>query len=309
MRVRRGTISLVLIFTLALMAAPVTFAQGVAVNVAANPTLGNILTDGDGRTLYRFTRDTVNTSSACYGQCAVTWPPLLIADGNPVAGEGVNGDLLGVLTRTDGTRQVMYNGMPLYYYNADVNPGDTNGQLRGNVWFIVHPNTTTVGDQGVTIRAAHNDALGSFITDKDGRTLYLFTRDNGSTSVCYGGCATTWPPLLVGAVEPALDGIGGTPGVTLRNDGNRQVTYEGKPLYYYVQDTSPGDTKGQGVNNVWFVVVPVAASAPAAPAQAPAALPTTGAEGEAPLAALVLAGLLIIAAGALVRSRRHRDRA
>src|SRR5215216_4764508 len=136
--------SLALMFMLMLMVVPAALAAGNVVNMVANPTLGNILTDGDGRTLYRFTRDTVNVSSACYGQCAVTWPPLLIASGTPVAGEGVNGNLLGVLTRTDGTRQVMYNGMPLYYYNADPNVGDTNGQLRGNNWFIVHPNTTTI---------------------------------------------------------------------------------------------------------------------------------------------------------------------
>src|SRR5215212_7300348 len=257
--------SLLLMFTLILMVVPVALAAGNAVNMVANPMLGTILTDSDGRTLYRFTKDTVNVSSACYGQCATAWPPLLIDDGTPVAGEGVNGNLLGVLTRTDGTRQVMYNGMPLYYYNKDANAGDTNGQLVGNVWFIVHPNTTTVSNGvGATVRASRNDALGPFLTDKDGRTLYLFKRDSENTSVCYGGCANTWPPLLVGSGDPTLDGIGGTLGVTVRNDGNRQVTYGGKPLYYYAPDTNLGDTEGQGVGSVWFVVAPVAA--PAAPA-------------------------------------------
>jgi LPXTG-motif cell wall-anchored protein len=299
--------SLLFVFSLTLMVAPVAFAQEGAVNMAAHPTLGNILTDSAGRTLYRFTRDTVNQSSACYNQCAITWPPLLIGDGNPVAGEGVNGDLLGVLTRTDGTRQVMYNGMPLYYYNADTNPGDANGQLRGNVWYIVHPNTTTVGNQGVSLRAARNDALGSFITDKDGRTLYIFTRDSENTSVCYGGCANTWPPLLVGQAEPTLDGIGGTLAVAVRNDGNRQVTYEGKPLYYYAPDTNAGDAKGQGVNNVWYVIAPIAASAPAAPVAAPvpAALPATGDAGSS-LGALAALALLLGALGALIRPRRER---
>jgi len=299
-----------LMAVLMLMVVPSAFAAGSAVNMVANPTLGSILTDSDGRTLYRFTRDTVNVSSACYGQCAVTWPPLLIEDGTPVAGEGVNGNMLGVLTRTDGTRQVMYNGMPLYYYNADANPGDTNGQLRGNVWYIVHPNTTTISNGvGASVRASHNDALGSFLTDKDGRTLYMFTRDSENTSVCYAGCANTWPPLLVGVgAEPSLDGIGGTLGVAVRNDGNRQVTYGGKPLYYYTPDTAPGDTKGQGVGNVWFVVPPVAAAAaPAAPAAAPvpAALPTTGDGDSAPLGALALVALLLGTLGMLIRPRKR----
>jgi predicted lipoprotein with Yx(FWY)xxD motif len=301
--------SLLLMFMLMLVVVPGALAAGSAVNMVANPTLGNILTDSDGRTLYRFTKDTVNVSSACYGGCATAWPPLLIADGTPVAGEGVNGNLLGVLTRTDGTRQVMYNGMPLYYYSKDVNPGDTVGQLVGNVWFIVHPNTTTISSgQGTTVRASRNDALGPFLTDKDGRTLYLFTKDSENKSVCYAGCANAWPPLLVGSGDPTLDGIGGTLGVTVRNDGNRQVTYGGKPLYYFASDTAPGDTKGQGVGSVWYVVAPVAVAAPAAaPAAAPvpAALPTTGDGDSAPLGALALAALLLSTLGVLIRPRKR----
>jgi predicted lipoprotein with Yx(FWY)xxD motif len=308
-----GRMASLLMFVLTLAVVPVALAAGNAVNLVANPTLGNILTDSDGRTLYRYARDTVNVSSACYGQCATNWPPLLIADGNPVAGEGVNGSLLGVLTRTDGTRQVMYNGMPLYYYNADPNVGDTTGQLRGNVWFIVHPNTTTISNgQGTAVRASRNDALGPFLTDKGGRTLYMFAKDSENHSVCYGGCANTWPPLLVGGgVEPSPDGIGGTLGVAVRNDGNRQVTYGGKPLYYFAPDTNPGDTKGQGVGSVWFVVAPVAAApAAAAPAAAPvpAALPTTSDGGSAPLGTLALIALLLGTLGALIRPRRQRDR-
>jgi len=309
MRTALGKIaSLTLMFVLMLMVVPAALAAGNAVNMVANPTLGNILTDSDGRTLYRFTKDTLNVSSACYGGCAVNWPPLLIEDGNPVAGEGVNGNMLGVLTRTDGTRQVMYNGMPLYYYNKDVNPGDTLGQLVGNVWFIVHPNTTTISSgQGTTVRASQNDALGPFLTDKDGRTLYLFTKDSENKSVCYAGCANTWPPLLVGAVDPTLDGIGGTLGVAVRNDGNRQVTYGGKPLYYFAPDTAPGDTKGQGVGSVWYVVAPVAAAAPAAApaAPVPAALPTTGDGDSMPLGALALVALLLGAFGVLIRPRKR----
>jgi LPXTG-motif cell wall-anchored protein len=302
--------SLALMFVLMLIVVPAALAAGNAVNMVANPTLGNILTDSDGRTLYRFTKDTVNVSSACYGGCAASWPPLLIEDGNPVAGEGVNGNMLGVLTRTDGTRQVMYNGMPLYYYSKDVNAGDTLGQLVGNVWFIVHPNTTTISSgQGTTVRASRNDALGPFLTDGNGRTLYLFTRDSDNKSVCYAGCANSWPPLLVGAGDPTLDGIGGTLGVAVRNDGNRQVTYGGKPLYYFASDTAPGDTKGQGVGSVWYVVAPAAAApaaAPAAPAApVPAALPTTGDGDSLPLGALALVALLLGALGLLIRPRKR----
>jgi predicted lipoprotein with Yx(FWY)xxD motif len=306
----RKMASLLLVFLLMVLCAPDALASGVAVNVTQHPTLGTILTDSAGRVLYRFTRDTINISSACYNQCATVWPPLLIDEGTPVAGEGVNGDLLGVLARTDGTRQVMYNGMPLYYYNQDANPGDTNGQRVRDVWFIVHPNTTTVGYQPATVRVRQHPELGAFLTDDQGKTLYLFTRDSANHTVCYDRCATNWPPLLVDASDPKLaEGVGGALGVIVREDGNRQVTYESKPLYYYTPDTTIGDTKGQAVGNVWFVVAPVGVSAPAAPAPAggPATLPNTGGDGVSRSWIAALSLLLIVLGGALAGLRR-RDR-
>jgi len=125
-------------------------AQGGAVQVAEDATLGKILADSQGMTLYMFTKDTPGVTN-CYDQCAVNWPPLLVGAGEaPVAGAGVTG-LLGVTERTDGTRQVTYNDMPLYYFVNDNNPGDTNGQGVGDVWFVVHPEapSVSVGDQAV----------------------------------------------------------------------------------------------------------------------------------------------------------------
>jgi LPXTG-motif cell wall-anchored protein len=297
---------------LALTIAPRALAAGPTVAAVQDPTLGLILVDADGHTLYRFTRDTTNTSSACYGNCAVRWPPLLVEDGVPVAGEGVNGELLGILTRTDGTRQVMYNGMPLYYYANDTQAGQTSGQGVGSVWYIVKPNTTTAGGQGVTLRSRKDAALGDILTDGNGWTMYLYTRDTQNTTVCYDRCATAWPPLLAGTgVEPQLDGIGGTLGTIVRNDGNRQVTYNGIPLYYFVNDKQAGETKGQGVGNVWYIITPTAAAsqAPAAPASAapapvPAALPRTGEGDSAPFAALGLLALMLAVAGAAIRLRK-----
>jgi predicted lipoprotein with Yx(FWY)xxD motif len=312
---RGKTASLLVIFLLMLAFAPHALAQGVTVTVAHNPVLGDILADSEGRTLYRFTPDKLNVSSACYNQCAVVWPPLLVGEDNPVAGEGVNGNLLGVLARIDGTRQVMYNGIPLYYYRDDHSSGDTNGQGVRAIWFIVKPNTTTVGDQPVVVRAAQSSSLGNILTDAQGRTLYMFTRDKENQSVCYDRCASVWPPLLAGAGGPTLAaGLGGTLGVTLRNDGFHQVSYDKKPLYYYSPDTNPGDTKGQGVGNVWFVINPAAVSAPAAappasaPAPAPAALPRTGAGDSLPLGVLAALALLIVLGGAVV-IRRYGSRA
>jgi len=136
--VRRSIVSLLVVLMLMALLSPIAWAQGVTVVASNNPTLGNILTDSHGKTLYLFLRDKPNVSSACYDRCATNWPPLLIGEGNPIAGDGVNGNLLGVLVRTDGTRQVLYNGWPLYYYGKDVNPGDTNGQGVGQIWFALN---------------------------------------------------------------------------------------------------------------------------------------------------------------------------
>jgi predicted lipoprotein with Yx(FWY)xxD motif len=101
---------------------------------------------------------------------------------------------------------------------------------------------------------------GIWLTDPSGRALYAYTKDKGSTSVCYGACATSWPPLL--ATGPVtISGKYTVPadlGTTTRTDGTKQVTYGGHPLYYFAGDTAAGQTKGQGVGKVWFLIGPVA---------------------------------------------------
>lgn len=123
--------------------APLALAQGPAVQVTENAGLGDILTDSEGMTLYMFTRDEPNLTN-CYDGCAAAWPPLLASEGEePAAGPGVTGQL-GVIDRTDGTRQVTYNDMPLYYFANDSGAGDTNGQFVNDVWFVIHPDAPTI---------------------------------------------------------------------------------------------------------------------------------------------------------------------
>lgn len=121
---------------LALVFAAPAAAQTVpTVQVAANAQYGNILTDNEGRVVYRYTRDEPNTSN-CYDQCAQNWPPLTISSGEPLLPAALGGSL-GTTTRRDGSQQVTYNGMPLYYFARDSAPGDTNGQGVANVWYVV----------------------------------------------------------------------------------------------------------------------------------------------------------------------------
>ena len=107
--------------------------------VYQDATLGNILVDGKGMTLYVFDKDTAGVSN-CSGGCLTKWPPLTTSnEQTPVmAGEGVTATF-GVITRDDGTYQVTVNDMPLYYYASDSAAGDVSGQAVGDVWWVVGP--------------------------------------------------------------------------------------------------------------------------------------------------------------------------
>ncbi len=117
-----------------------------------------------------------------------------------------------------------------------------------------------IAPQYVTVTVTQTASLGKYLVDQDGRTLYLFLNDTGTTSTCYDNCAKAWPPLVF--TKQAMAGMNVDEkliGTTKRTDGTTQVTYNGHPLYYFAKDTKPGDTKGQGVNgagNYWYVVSP-----------------------------------------------------
>jgi predicted lipoprotein with Yx(FWY)xxD motif len=102
----------------------------------ANSSLGEILVDGAGYTLYMFTPDTEGIST-CYNLCEESWPPLLVVDTISIP-KGLPGDM-GAVMRTDNTTQVTYNEMPLYTYAGDNAPGDKNGQGLGGKWYVVKP--------------------------------------------------------------------------------------------------------------------------------------------------------------------------
>ena len=118
---------------------------------------------------------------------------------------------------------------------------------------------TTPSEQPPTVGIA-STGLGKILVDFQGRTLYLFQKDTGTTSNCTGVCATAWPPLRASG-QPVV-GTGGNPslvGTTPRSDGGPQVTYNGHPVYLFSLDQKPGDTKGEGViafGASWFALSP-----------------------------------------------------
>lgn len=106
---------------------------------------GAFLTDGSGRAVYLFMKDSGDTS-ACSGACAAAWPPVT-ATSTPSASGGVNSGELGTITRSDGTKQVTYDGHPLYYFAGDTGPGMVKGQGIdgfGAKWWLVAPTGSSI---------------------------------------------------------------------------------------------------------------------------------------------------------------------
>lgn len=100
--------------------------------------------------------------------------------------------------------------------------------------------------------------FGEILQDKEGRTLYLFTKEKGSKSECYDDCAVAWPPLITKSDPKAGSGAkSDLLGTTKRSDGKLQVTYNGHPLYYYVDEDEPNEVLCQAVaefGGTWYVV-------------------------------------------------------
>jgi len=112
--------------------------------------------------------------------------------------------------------------------------------------------TTTTSGAGTTVKTA-STGLGTIVVNADGKTLYAFANDQGTTSACTGGCATIWPALMAAGTPTAGSGIDAS---KLSKAPSGQVVYNGHLLYMYSPDAAAGDTKGQGVGGVWHVVAP-----------------------------------------------------
>ncbi|MFJ7246376.1 hypothetical protein ACIQWA_17220 [Kitasatospora sp. NPDC098652] len=134
------------------------------------------------------------------------------------------------------------------------------------------PSSSAGAPAAATLRTADDPKLGTIVTDSAGFTLYRFDQDqsNPSDSYCNGNCATLWPPehangdITVKGIDSKLVGS------FTRDDGTKQVTVNGWPVYRYSPDTKPGDTKGEGVAGQWFAVTPTGGKAMPGGTPAPA---------------------------------------
>ena len=115
------------------------------------------------------------------------------------------------------------------------------------------PETTAAQEASGATVAVASSSLGQILVDTEGRTLYAFTKDKGDQSACSGECATNWP-ALTGTATAGTGAQASLLSTSMQPNGTSQVTYDGRPLYYFAGDAKPGDTNGQGVGDVWFVL-------------------------------------------------------
>lgn len=107
-----------------------------------------------------------------------------------------------------------------------------------------------------TVQIKEKEGIGSYLADEKGMALYLFKKDTNGVSACTGSCVEKWPLFSAGTVTVPGSLKSADFGVITREDGKKQTTYRGLPLYYFFKDKASGDTLGQGVNNVWYIVAP-----------------------------------------------------
>ncbi|CAM3399942.1 hypothetical protein KIPE111705_06555 [Kibdelosporangium persicum] len=245
--------------------APAANGAGVTgLKATESPTLGTILTDSEGKTLYRFDKDTPKPpKSNCADACAKAWPPVPFSDSLTL--EGVDKAMVGSIDRPDGIKQLTVGGWAMYYFEKDTAPGETKGEAVQGTWWTAAPNGTRAKDKvkaaapGTTVlRAMEVKPFGKVLTNDKGFTLYVFDKDTKqpSASNCNGDCARNWPPLKAedNVVAEGIDKS--LIGSVTRQDGTKQVTIAGSPVYTFAKDTAPCQANGEGVQGTWFVVAP-----------------------------------------------------
>ncbi|MEO1652900.1 MAG: hypothetical protein AAFU64_05105 [Bacteroidota bacterium] len=220
--------------------------------------LGLILCDSLGRTLYAFSPD-VAGNSTCEGGCLDAWPIFYRENISFASSSNLLASDFGEIIHPNGQKQSTYKGWPLYYYapNGDGQveaPGQTLGQGLGGVWYVAKPD--------YTLFLASKDVNGvntTYLVDDRGRTLYLFNNDSEGVSNCAGTCAEIWPPFQTENIVLPSPFTPSAYQSIIRADGQAQLTLQGQPLYYYDADQdgiseARGETNGQGVGNVWFII-------------------------------------------------------
>ncbi|MTI39067.1 hypothetical protein [Fulvivirga lutimaris] len=236
----------------------VNISDTLSVQLANNAEFGNILVNQNNQTLYFFASD-VTGESNCNGNCAAKWPPMLGDASDLVIASNLNAAGFTTITRADGEKQIAYKGWPLYYFSPAGDgqleaAGGVTGDGAGNAFFVAKTDYTVMLGKQVVEEGA--DAVTYLVNDR-GLTLYAFANDEEGVSNCTGGCANAWP-IFAGqdnAIVPSVLNTSAFTSIDRSDDLGPQMAYNGKPLYYFVQDE---DTRGNvtGNNGTFYVLTP-----------------------------------------------------
>lgn len=288
------------------VAPPTVAAVSAAPSVATGPTVSmssaGYFVGPNGLTLYVFDKDTAGKSNCQAGQCLQNWPPLTAANGAISLGTGLTASDFNTIARDDGSAQVTFKNIPLYFFAGDSAPGDKNGDGVGGIWHVATasatlPAASTAASPATSLAASAppasagsgtgtcydshyqkvpcpSSAAGSpaagldvsvspagYLVGPTGMALYIYDKDTtANASTCTGDCLTNWPALAIAAGATTTIGSGldqeDFATFTRTDDSANQVTYYGKPLYYYVGDTAAGQTNGDGLFNIWHLAKP-----------------------------------------------------
>jgi predicted lipoprotein with Yx(FWY)xxD motif len=174
--------------------------------------------------------------------------PVVTTDNTPkvvAEGEHCGGNMANAPTCSTGLHCAPEPGTNLPF-------GDVGG-------ICVKDNPAQYVSGNLLLGADATTTLGKYLIAYNGMTLYTYSKDKTGTSTCSDQCAVNWPPYVVASADSLSNiqaGVTGKVGTITRADGSMQVTYNGKPLYFFAKDAKSGDTTGQNVGKVWFVVKP-----------------------------------------------------
>ncbi|MEU9118759.1 hypothetical protein AB0C96_02660 [Streptomyces sp. NPDC048506] len=175
----------------------------VQLSASAAGDLDPVVVNGAGFTLYRFDKDTAHPSAShCNGDCAVTWPPVVVAPGGKIFVDGVGKSDVGVVRRDDGALQVTIGGWPVYRFSKDLKPGDTKGQGVGGTWFGVTPDGGKAGQStggGSSDGGGKRKAATSAVLFDDAR----FAESGASQGLAGRGCRNVARDDVASSIQAA----------------------------------------------------------------------------------------------------------
>jgi predicted lipoprotein with Yx(FWY)xxD motif len=146
-------------------------------------------------------------------------------------------------------------GVVLTACGSDDNGASTSATTAPAAAVTTSSSTSSVATGDATLMIATDPTLGEHLVDGQGRTLYLFEQDQGTTTACTGGCADNWPPIVANGTPTAGEGIDAAELATADGIEPNQITYHGHLLYYFAGDQAAGDTNGIGIPD-WYAVDP-----------------------------------------------------